>query len=127
VGLGGLHRERDVSLRGEAVEDAGDLERPRQPQPRAAGGGQRGDVAPVEADPSGVGLELAGQLSDQRGLAGAVRADERVGLALADGERHVVGCAQRTECLAQVVDLEQEFAHRLAPGSGSAMRSAASG
>src|SRR5262245_50428717 len=72
VALGGLHGERNVALGGEAVEDARDLERSRQPEPRAAGGRQLGDVAPVEDDPPRIRLELAGQLSDQRGLAGAV-------------------------------------------------------
>src|SRR5262252_4526355 len=77
VTLGGLNGERNVALGGEAVEDARDLERSRQPEPRAAGGRQLGYVAPVEDDPAHIRLERAGQLSDQRGLAGAVRTDER--------------------------------------------------
>src|SRR5262249_28264571 len=68
VALGGLNGERNVSLGGEAVEDARDLERSRQPEPGAAGGRQLGDVAPVEDDPARIRPELAGQLSDQRGL-----------------------------------------------------------
>ena len=35
VALGGLNGERNVSLGGEAVENARDLERSRQPKPRA--------------------------------------------------------------------------------------------
>src|SRR5215469_3256319 len=127
VALSGLNGERNVSLGGEAVEDARDLERSRQPEPRAAGGRQLADVAPVEHDPSRIRLEVAGQLSDQRGLAGAVRTDERMGFALADGERHVVGGDERAERLAQVLDLEQELAHLAAPGLESAARSSASG
>src|SRR5262249_31544370 len=100
VALGGLNGERNVSLGGEAVEDARDLERSRQPQPRAAGGRQLGYVAPVGDGPAPTRRELAGQLSDQRGLAGAVRTDERMGFALADGERHVVGGDERAERLA---------------------------
>src|SRR5262249_56783675 len=106
---------------------ARDLERSRHPEPGAAGGRQLGDVAPVEDDPPSIRLELAGQLSDQRGLAGAVGTDERMGLALADAERHVVGGEERTERLAQMLDLEQEFAHLAAPGLESAARSSAAG
>src|SRR5215469_10818091 len=127
VALGGLNGERNVSLGGEAVEDARDLERSRQPEPRAAGGRQLADVAPVEDDPARIRLELAGQLSDQRGLAGAVWTDERMGFALADTERHVVGGDERAERLAQVIDLKQEFAHSAAPGLESAAGSSASG
>src|SRR5262249_16602253 len=65
--LGGVNGELNVSLGGEAVEDARDLERSRQPEPGAAGGRQLGDVAPVEDDPARIRPELAGQLSDQRG------------------------------------------------------------
>src|SRR5262245_61574587 len=50
-----------------------------------------------------------------------------MGFALADGERHVVGGDERAERLAQVLDLEQEFAHLAAPGLESAARSSASG
>ena len=48
---------------------------------------QRGDVAAVEMDAAGVGRDLAGELADQRGLAGAVRADDGVQLAARDIER----------------------------------------
>src|SRR3954454_19779134 len=80
VGLGGLNGQGDVPLCGETVEDAGDLERPCQPEPRAAGGRKIGDVPSIESDPSGIRPEFAGQLSDQRGLARTVRSDERMSL-----------------------------------------------
>ena len=51
------------------------------------------------------GRELAGQLADQRRLAGAVRADQRVHLALADVERDVVGRHAARRSLAQMLDL----------------------
>ena len=44
---------------------------------------QRGDVVAGEADAAGIGRDLAGELADQRGLAGAVRADDGVQLARA--------------------------------------------
>src|SRR5438132_1211774 len=127
VALGGLNGERNVSLGGEVVEDARDLERSRQPEPRAASGRQLGDVAPVEHDPARIRPELAGQLPDQGGLTGAVRTDERMGFALTDAERNVVGGDERAERLAQVLDLEQELAHSAAPGLESAAGSSASG
>src|SRR5262249_44298282 len=82
----------------------------------ALGGRERRDIAAVEQNAPGIGRELAGQLSDQRGLAGAVGPDQRVGLAAADAERDIVGRNQRAERLAQVLDLEQELAHGAAPG-----------
>ena len=83
----------------EAREDAGDLERSRKAEPRALGGRQVRDVAPGEADAAGVRPEFAGQLPDQRGLAGTIRPDQRVGFAGADIERDVVGRDQRAERL----------------------------
>ena len=44
-------------------------------------GGQAGDVAAVEADRAGVGQQAAAEQADEGGLAGAVRADQRVDLA----------------------------------------------
>ena len=76
-----LHRQRDIALGGEAAEDAGDLERAGEAEPGALGGGERGDVAPLEPDGAAVGRELAGDLADQRRLAGAVGADQRMDLA----------------------------------------------
>ena len=73
-----LHRERDIVERGEIGKQRGDLERARQPEPAPAIGGKRGDVAAVEADAAAFGCNLAGQQPDQRGLAGAVRADDGV-------------------------------------------------
>ena len=73
-----LHRERDIVERSEIEEQRGDLERARQPELAAPVNRQRRDVAAVEADTAGFGRDLAGQLADQRGLAGAVRADDGV-------------------------------------------------
>ena len=69
-----LHGERDIVERGEIGKQRGDLERAREPEHAAAVDRQRRDVAAVEPDAPGVGRDLAGQLADQRGLAGAVRA-----------------------------------------------------
>ena len=88
---------------------------------------QAGDVAPGEPDGAGVGRELAGQLPDQRRLAGAVRADQRMGLAGADAQRDVVGRDQRAERLVEAFDLQQGFTHDPAPSLASAEGVAASG
>jgi len=55
-------------LGGEAVENAGDLERAREPKRAAPSGRKTGDIAPVEDEAPGHRRELAGQLPDQRGL-----------------------------------------------------------
>ena len=68
-----------------------DLERARQPERAARVHRQRGDVVAGEVDAAGVRTQLAGQLRDQRGLAGAVRADHRVQLA----RRHVESRGRR--------------------------------
>src|SRR3954462_3101059 len=127
VGLGRLNGQGDIPLCGETVEDAGDLERPRQPEPRAAGGRKIGDVPSIEGDPSRIGPEFAGQLSDQRGLAGTVRTDERMSFALADAQRHVIGSNERPERLAQVMDLQHELAHGDRSGLESAIGAVSSG
>ena len=121
VRLARLHRQRDIAERGKAIEDAGDLERARKPEPRPLRCRQCGDIAAVEQDAPGVWREFAGELADQRGLSGAVRADERVGLALADRERHVVGGVQRAERLVQMFDLKQRLAHGPAPTLSAAL------
>jgi hypothetical protein len=48
---------------------------------------QIGDVVAFEQDAPGIGLEHAGQQIDDGGLAGAVRADQRVARALLDPQR----------------------------------------
>ena len=75
-----LHGQRDIVERGEIAEQRGDLERARQPQQAAAMDRPRGDVGAVEEDAAGVRRDFAGELADQRGLAGAVRTDDRVQL-----------------------------------------------
>src|SRR5262249_61035782 len=52
VALGGLNCERNVSLGGEAVEDARDLERSRQPEPGAAGRGDAREGAAARDGPA---------------------------------------------------------------------------
>ena len=65
----------------------------------------------VEADASGIGRNLAGQLPDQRSLAGAVRSDNGVQLAAIKRERDPVGRDHAAEALGQVFDLKKSVSH----------------
>ncbi len=91
--------------------DAGDLERAGQAPARAPGRRQRSDVLAGEADLARVGKQVAGELADEGGLAGAVRADHRVGLALDARPGDAVARAQRAEGLPQFGDGEQRLSH----------------
>ena len=57
---------------------------------------------PAKTMLAGVGRELAAELGDQRGLAGAVRSDHRVQLAGLDVEHEIVGGDDALETLGQV-------------------------
>ncbi len=114
-----LHRQRDVVEHAELAVDAGDLERARKPLVRARGGAERGDVLPGEPDAPRIRAQVAGELCDQRRLAGAVRTDDGVRFTWSHVERHPVGGAQRTKRLDQSLDVEQRLSHGDRPrGSG---------
>ena len=59
----------------------------REPEAGAGDGVEAVDRPALEADRAGVLADLADDLLDQRRLAGAVRADQRVDLAAAQVER----------------------------------------
>ena len=82
------------------------------PRCARAGIGQMRDVAAVEDDAAGVGGERAGDLVDEGGLAGAVGADDGVGLAGEDVEVDAVGDLERAERLAEVLQAQHGRAHR---------------
>ena len=63
---------------------------------------QRGDVLAIEQHPAGMRLEHAGDQIDQRGLAGAVRADQRVARAALERKIDVARDRQRAESPVQV-------------------------
>ncbi len=56
-------------------------------------------------------LVHAGQDLDQRGLAGAVLAQQRVDLATPDGEVHMIECLHADEALGGIVHLDEGVAH----------------
>ena len=65
---------------------------------------QCGDVVAEEHDPPGARLRRAGDQIEQRGLAGAVRADQAEHLAGAHLEAHLIDGGQRAEPLGGAVD-----------------------
>src|ERR1700722_3583876 len=106
-----LHGPRDVVERAEAGEQRGDLERARDAKEATAMDGKGGDVASVELDIAALRHDLAGQESDQRGLAGTVGADDGVEFAAGNIERDPVGGHHAAEALGQAFDLEQRLTH----------------
>ena len=97
------HRERDRLERAELREERVDLEGPREAAPHPRLRLEARDVLAVEHDLPGVGLEHAGDQVDERGLAGAVGADQGMANALRQREVDVLRHHQRAEPLAQLV------------------------
>src|SRR5689334_7187741 len=81
--------------------DLRDLERARDAEPRDRARRERGDVASVEGDAAGVGLEIAGDHVDEGRLAGAVAADQADALADVDRDGEVGGGDDRAEALVE--------------------------
>ncbi len=106
-----LRGQRDIVCGGEIEQQRGDLERARQAQRAAAIGRQMRDVAAGHGNTAGVRREMSRELADQRRLAGAVRADDGVQLALRDIERDMVGSKDAAEAAHQLVDVEQRISH----------------
>ena len=100
-------RQRDVVHDGVAREQGDDLVGARHAEMRAPAARHAGDVAVEQPDRAAVGRELAGDQVEQRGLAGAVRADDQPPLARLDGEVDAAGDAQAAERFAQAVDGER--------------------
>src|SRR5882672_7703450 len=66
-----------------------------------------GDVIAVEHDASRTRRERAGEEVEERGLAGAVRPDDRVQRADLDAQAHRVHRGERAEALGQALGLEK--------------------
>ena len=115
----GEHRQRYVVQRGEVAVDAGDLERAREALLRALRCRQARHVLARETDAAGVGPQVARELADERGLAGAVGSDDRVRLPLAQVQGDVVGGRERAEGLAQRARLEDRLSHPCRPRAGA--------
>ena len=84
------------------------------PQAGDAVGAQAGDVVAVEEDAAGVERLEAGDQVEQRGLAGAVRADDAEDLALVHVEGDVGVGGKAAVALGHALDVEQQ-AHAVPP------------
>src|SRR4051794_17660972 len=101
-----LHRERDVLVRGQVVEEARVLERPPHAELRAAVRGAPRDVDAEEADATGRRPHRPRDEVEQRRLPGAVRPDQRVARTGLDVERDGIDRAQLAVAAADVGELE---------------------
>ena len=81
---------------------------------RARACGERGgDVAAVEADRAGIGLQRTGDQVEERGLSGAVRPDDAERVAGFDGKIDTVRDDDRAEGFGQALKLEDHRGIRL--------------
>ena len=102
---------REVLLHGERAEDVALLRHPADAQPGAHLRRQRADLAAAERDRSGEAARHADQRVEQRRLAGAVAAQQRQRLALAQAEGHVGQHDGAAVARGQVLD-GQQVSHR---------------
>jgi len=70
-----LHGKCDIFESGEVMEQRGNLERARQPEPAPAIDGKLSNVGTIEVDRASLRDDFAAQQADERGLAGSVRTD----------------------------------------------------
>src|ERR1035437_6409198 len=108
-------RERDVAQDRIERKQRDDLIGAGHAAMGAAPARRLGDVMPEQMDRAAVGRDLAGDQVEQRGLAGAIGADDQPPLARLDIEIDVAGHLQTAECFAQSCDGER------AHGAGSVL------
>jgi hypothetical protein len=102
----------EVVGRRQVHDHARDLEHPAQPEPDPLVDGRGRDLFPEHADLARVRGELAGDDAEERGLAGAVRADEADAAALVDGEVDAAEHLHGAERHADPLDGERRRAGR---------------
>jgi hypothetical protein len=73
---------------------------------RALVGGKKRDVGTEQPDRTCVRPQVAADLIEERGLAGAVRTDDQAAFARIDRERYVVRSREAAERFLQVDDLK---------------------
>ena len=76
----------------------------------------------LEQDLARVRTQRAGELVDERGLAGAVGTDQRVDLSAPHAKIDVIGGDQPTEMLVQLPDLQKLVSHRQLSRADAAAR-----
>ena len=99
--------ERDVLRDRQRREDLRVLEGAAETDRCATLGGPLGDIGLTDEDVATLRRQVTGDDVEDRGLAGAVGADETQDLALVHGERHVVNRGDTAEVVAQVADGER--------------------
>ena len=105
--------DEQVLARRHLGEQLDALERAPDAEPGPAVRRHAGEVVPVEAHGAAIGLQHAEQAVEERGLPGAVRADEADDLARFDIEAHLIERGDARERLGDLGRLEQ--AHGVAP------------
>ena len=107
-----MEGEHDVLERGPPLEEAGDLERPRNAKAADAIRRERRDVEAERDDAPGGRLHEPGEHVEERRLPGAVRSDKSVNASVVQRDAHAVDRAKAGEFFREVVRLED--AHRRA-------------
>ena len=93
-------RDREIGKQGRLLVNAGDAKLVRR------GRGKFFDALTVDFNGAAVGLVRAGDDLDERGLAGAVFAEQRVDFSCPQIKRHTLQCPHRTEGLGDGLELE---------------------
>src|SRR5262249_46216143 len=106
-------RHQDVVEGAEAPEQLDVLEGARDTEPRDLIGSQARDLTLAKMDGPARRTVETGDAVEDRGLAGAVRADQAVDLTRPDAERHAVGRAQAPEVDGKLVN--REIDHEVSP------------
>ena len=107
-------RQLDLALHREVRCQRGDLEGAGEPGTHALCLAQSGHVFATQPDLAAVGREHTADLVHQRGLAGAVGADERQAVAGCELERHIARHMDAAKTLVEVAQFKQA-AHDRSP------------
>ena len=110
-----VRADRDVFPHRQAHERLHDLERAGDAAPRQPMRGHAGDVGAVIDDAALARLQETGDDREQRGLAGAVRPDQRGDLASLGRQGRLVHGEQAAEAPGDILDTEQGLSHGYAP------------
>jgi len=106
-----LYRKRNIIERGELLEQRGDLERARKPEPAPAMNGKSGNVDAVETDAAVMRDNFAAEQADERGLTGSVRTDYGMHFARRDIERDRICCDHTGKASRKAFSLQECSSH----------------
>ncbi len=111
----GVHADQNVVDHGLVLEHRQILEGAGNAEPRQRVCGQPGEIVAVEQNAAGGGAEHRTDQIEQRGLAGAVRADQAADLAGFDRKAHLFHSGQAAEALGNPDDVQKcaHDSHRL--------------